>query len=428
MSEGQNLGIVGSRRYTNAWLMDHDCVPQHGDFILHQDGSWSTSKGDEDVLETIDGSGRIITRSFQNWHTHLPMILNRGMGEGLPLMEWLETAIFPVEKKLTEDLIRVGTKAAAAEMIATGTTYACDMYFHTETIGQTLAETGVRATLCGPITDGLTPNFEPGSGDALRHMEGLITGDSPRPGRIEYGVGTHSVYVCDEDTLLKGSELAKKTGSMLHIHTSETRKEVADCHAEHGMYPIEYLDSIGYFQDAEEGSTVCAHCGWVTKKEMRILAGHGVHAVHCPTSNQKLACGGTMSYPAMKEAEVDVRLGTDGSASNNSLDMRAEAKAASLVQKHDHWNARVLGPEETWRLSTKESKDWVTWDLNDIRMSPIGRDGRRLLPNLLYSGGKVMDVFVDGEALRRDGVTLTVDEKSAREELNEVVIDYYSEI
>ena len=428
MSSDQDLGRVGSRRYTNAWLMDHDCSPQYGDFILHDDGSWSTSKGDEDVLETIDGSGRIITRSFQNWHTHLPMILNRGMGEGLPLMEWLETAIFPVEKKLTEDLIRVGTKAAAAEMIATGTTFACDMYFHTQTIGETLADTGVRAALCGPITDGLTPNFEPGSGDALRYMEGLITGPSPRPGRIEYGVGTHSVYVCDEDTLLKGSELAKKTGSMLHIHTSETRKEVADCHAEHGMYPIEYLDSIGYFQDAEEGSTVCAHCGWVTKKEMRILAGHGAHAVHCPTSNQKLACGGTMSYPAMKEAKVDIRLGTDGSASNNSLDMRAEAKTASLIQKHDHWNARVLSPEETWRLSTKDSKDWITWDLNDIRMSPIGKDGRRLLPNLLYSGGKVMDVLVDGEALRRDGITLTVDEQKARERLNEVAIDYYSEL
>ena len=135
-----------------------------------------------------------------------------------------------------------------------------------------------------------------------------------------------------------------------------------------------------------------------------------------------------MSYPAMKEAEVDVRLGTDGSASNNSLDMRSEAKAASLVQKHDHWNARVLVPEETWQLATKDSLDWVTWDLNDIRMSPIGRDGRRLLPNLLYSGGRVLDVFVDGEALRRDGITLTVDENSAREALNEAVIDYYAEL
>ena len=135
-----------------------------------------------------------------------------------------------------------------------------------------------------------------------------------------------------------------------------------------------------------------------------------------------------MSYPAMKEAEVDVRLGSDGSASNNSLDMRSEAKAASLVQKHDHWDARVLVPEETWQLATKDSLDWVTWDLNDIRMSPIGRDGRRLLPNLLYSGGRVLDVFVDGEALRRDGITLTVDENSAREALDEAVIDYYAEL
>jgi 5-methylthioadenosine/S-adenosylhomocysteine deaminase len=418
----------GTRRFTDTWLIDDSGTTQRGDFLLHQDGSFSESKGDEDVIETIDGSNRLVTRSLQNWHTHLGMILNRGMGEGLPLLEWLETAIFPVEKSLTSELVEVGTRAAAAEMIATGTTYACDMYYYTQTIGETLAETGVRATLCGPITDGLTPNFKPGSGDALRHMEGLIAGPSPRPGRIEYGVGTHSVYVCEEEILLRGSELARKTGSMLHIHTSETRKEVADCHAKHGMYPIEYLDSLDYFQSADEGGTVCAHCGWVTKKEMRILAGHGAHAVHCPTSNQKLACGGTMSYPAMKDAGVDIRLGTDGSASNNSLDLRAEAKAASLVQRHDHWDARILDPEETWSLATKGSEDWVTWDLSDIRMRPWGRDGRRLLSNLIYSGARVLDVLVDGEGIRRDGVTLTLDEGKASQDLESSVEDYYSEL
>tara|TARA_B100000927_G_scaffold89378_1_gene72272 strand:- start:4877 stop:6178 length:1302 start_codon:yes stop_codon:yes gene_type:complete len=418
----------GTRRITNTWLIEEGGSVSRGDFLLHSDGSVSDSFGDEDVIETIDGKNRLVTRSLQNWHTHLGMILNRGMGEGLPLMEWLETAIFPVEKRLTSELVEIGTRAAAAEMIATGTTYACDMYYYTQTVGETLAETGVRATLCGPITDGLTPNFKPGSGDALRHMEGLITDPSPRPSRIEYGIGTHSVYVCDEEILLKGSELAKKTGSMLHIHTSETRKEVADCHAKHGMYPIEYLDSLDYFQDAESGGTVCAHCGWVTKKEMRILAGHGAHAVHCPTSNQKLACGGTMSYPAMKEAGVDVRLGTDGSASNNSLDLRAEAKAASLIQRHDHWDARVLGPEQTWGLATKGSQDWVTWDLSDIRMRPFGRDGRRLLSNLIYSGAKVMDVFVEGEAVRRDGRTLTLDEDKVAGELEESVADYYQDV
>ncbi len=417
--------VTGARHITNAWLIDHDCEAKRGDFILHADGSASPSRGDEDVLETIDGTDRLITRSFQNWHTHLAMILNRGMGEGLPLMEWLESAIFPVEKRLTPELIEIGTRAAAAEMIATGTTFACDMYFHTQTIGKTLAETGLRATLCGPITDGLTPNFAPGSGDALRHMESLITNPSPRPGRIEYGVGTHSVYVCDEEILRKGSDLAKKTGCTLHIHTSETRKEVADCHAATGMYPVEYLDSLDFFTD---GTTVCAHCGWLTKREMRILQGHDSHAVHCPTSNQKLACGGTMSYPAMKDAGVDVRLGTDGSASNNSLDMRAEAKAASMVQKHDHWDARVLDPKATWQLATKDSRDWVTWDLDDIRMRPAGRDGRRLLANVLYSGGRVMDVFVDGEALRRDATTLTVDERAAGRALDEAVIDYYADL
>jgi 5-methylthioadenosine/S-adenosylhomocysteine deaminase len=418
----------GTRRLTDTWLIDDNGGAHKGDFLLHQDGSFSDSKGDEDVVETIDGSNRLVTRSLQNWHTHLGMILNRGMGEGLPLMEWLDTAIFPVEKRLTSELVEVGTRAAAAEMIATGTTYACDMYYYTQTIGETLAETGIRATLCGPITDGLTPNFKPGSGDALRHMESLITGPSPRPGIIEYGVGTHSVYVCDEEILLKGSELARKTGSMLHIHTSETRKEVSDCHAKHGMYPIEYLDSLDYFQSADEGGTVCAHCGWVTKKEMRILAGHGAHAVHCPTSNQKLGCGGTMSYPAMKDAGVDVRLGTDGAASNNSLDLRAEAKAASLVQRHDHWDARILGPEETWSLATRGSEDWVTWDLSDIRMRPWGREGRRLLPNLIYSGARVLDVFVNGEGIRRDGVTLTLDEGKASRDLESSVEEYYSEL
>ena len=418
----------GTRRFTDTWLIDDSGVAHRGDFLLHQDGSFSDSKGDEDVIETIDGSNRLVTRSLQNWHTHLGMILNRGTGEGLPLMEWLETAIFPLEKRLTSELVEIGTRAAAAEMIATGTTFACDMYYYTQTIGETLAETGVRATLCGPITDGLTPNFKPGSGDALRHMESLITSPSPRAGRIEYGVGTHSVYVCEEEILLKGSELARKTSSMLHIHTSETRKEVSDCHAKHGMYPIEYLDSLDYFQNSDGGGTVCAHCGWVTKKEMRILAGHGAHAVHCPTSNQKLACGGTMSYPAMKDAGVDVRLGTDGAASNNSLDLRAEAKAASLVQRHDHWDARILDPEETWSLATKGSEDWVTWDLSDIRMRPWGRDGRRLLSNLIYSGASVLDVFVEGEGIRRDGVTLTLDEGKVSRDLESSVEEYYSEL
>jgi len=415
---------AGTRRITGTRLVGDEGVIERGDFLINSDGTVSESKGDEDVVESIDGSMRMLTRSFQNWHTHLSMVLNKSMGEGLPLMEWLETSIFPVEKGLTAEFVEVGTKAAAAEMIATGTTFACDMYYHPDVVGNVLSECGLRAKVCGPITDFPTPSYPEGAGQALSKIEGLISEGTRSPDRVEFGIGTHSVYACSEETLRKASEISRETGCTLSIHTSETREEVADCHSDHGMYPIEYLDSIDYFTDG----TVCAHCGWVTKKEMRILSGHGAHAVHCPTSNQKLACGGTMSYPAMREAGVDVRLGTDGAASNNSLDMRAEAKAASLVQRHDHWNARILGPLETWQLATRGSRDWVTWDLNDVRMRPWGRFGRRLLPNLIYSGGRVLDVFVDGEALRRDGVTLSIDEEDVASQLEVAVESYYEEM
>jgi cytosine/adenosine deaminase-related metal-dependent hydrolase len=108
--------------------------------------------------------------------------------------------------------------------------------------------------------------------------------------------------------------------------------------------------------------------------------------------------------------------------------MRAEAKAASLVQRHDHWDARILDPSETWSLATNGSTDWVTWDLDDIRMRPWGRDSRRVLANLIYSGGRVLDVFVDGEALRRDGTTLTIDERAAASTLEDAVTEYYADI
>ena len=415
----------GVRRITSTRLIDHDGRIREGDFLLLEDGSYSPSSGDEDVIETIEGRDLVVTRSLQNWHTHLPMTLNRSMGEGLALMDWLQTSIFPSERNLTPELASIGTRASLAEMISGGTTFACDMYHFPGSIAPVVAESGIRGVICGPTTD--WPPSEEGksdSGNALKELDSLIRSGPLGSGRVEIGIATHAVYTCSEEILRKASEMSRELGARLHIHTSETREEVAQCHEKTGMYPIEYLASNDYFTEG----TVCAHCGWVTKKEMRILARKGAHAVHCPVSNQKLACGGTMSYPAMIEAGVDVRLGTDGAASNNGLDMRAEAKAASLIQKHDHWDATILDPVETWQLATRGSSDWVTWDLSDIRMRPRGRGGRRILSNLIYSGAQCMDVFVDGIAIRRDGRTLTLNEEKVAQELEEASQEYYSEI
>ena len=415
----------GVRRITSTRIIDHDGRIREGDFLLLEDGSYSPSSGDEDVIETIEGRDLVVTRSLQNWHTHLPMTLNRSMGEGLALMDWLQTSIFPSERNLTPEFASIGTRASVAEMISGGTTFACDMYHFPGSIAPVVAESGIRGVICGPTTD--WPPAEEGgsdSGNALRELDSLIRSGPLGSGRVEIGIATHAVYTCSEEILRKASEMSRELGARLHIHTSETREEVAQCHEKTGMYPIEYLDSIDYFTEG----TVCAHCGWVTKKEMRILARKGAHAVHCPVSNQKLACGGTMSYPAMIDAGVDVRLGTDGAASNNGLDMRAEARAASLIQKHDHWDATILDPVETWQLATRGSLDWVTWDLSDVRMRPRGRGGRRILSNLIYSGAQCMDVFVDGRAIRRDGRTLTIDEDKVAQELEDAAQEYYSGI
>ncbi|MDP6379592.1 MAG: amidohydrolase family protein, partial [Candidatus Thalassarchaeaceae archaeon] len=146
----ETTGLV---RYTQCRLIDHDCKLIHGDIILHPDGSWRPSKGSEDVMATIDGSNRVITRSMQNWHTHLPMVLNRGMGEGLTLNDWLETNIFPTERRVTPEFVKIGTEAGVAELIASGTTFACDMYHFPEAIAPVMADAGIRGVVCGPTTD-----------------------------------------------------------------------------------------------------------------------------------------------------------------------------------------------------------------------------------------------------------------------------------
>jgi 5-methylthioadenosine/S-adenosylhomocysteine deaminase len=140
----------------------------------------------------------------------------------------------------------------------------------------------------------------------------------------------------------------------------------------------------------------------------------------------KLACGGTLSYPPYRDAGVDLRIGTDGAASSgNGLNLLHEARLASLVQRHDHWDSTLLPAKDIFGIATKGSKDWVAWNLDDIRMRPLGRSNNRHLANLVYNGGDCLDVWVDGKALRLNGETKTVDERATIEELDLAVNEYY---
>ncbi|RJU91351.1 MAG: amidohydrolase [Candidatus Poseidoniales archaeon] len=410
-----------SVRYRNAVLYDEKGHKHIGDVLLHENGNWSKSIGDEDVQQDLDGSNRLITRSLQNWHTHLAMQLNaRDFSDGFPLHRWLNEAIFPTEAKLNPEYVRVGAQAAAAEMIRTGCSFAADMYFYPAITGQVLSEAGLRGLVGGPVSDAALPSH-PDAASALDELDSILKNQKPDD-MIQYAIATHSVYLCNEDTLRKASELAEKRAARLHIHVSETRKEIADCHDKTGLYPIEYLDSLDFFKPG----TVCAHASWVKKNEIRMLAEHDVTAVHCPSSNMKIACGGTLSYPAYMEAGVDVRIGTDGAASSGSgLDMLAEARLAALVQRHDHWDATLLPATDVFQIASKGSKDWAVWNLNDIRMRPLGRSGNRHIANLVFNGAECLDMWVNGVGVRMNGQTTSIDEMQAWNELDRAVESYY---
>lgn len=411
-------------RYTNTVLYDSHGEKHQGDFLIHDDGSWSNSNGDEDVKQVLDGSNKVITRSLQNWHTHLAMQLNaRDFSDGFTLDRWLNEAIFPTEAKLNPEYVRVGATAATAELIATGCSFAADMYFYPAITGDVLSKAGIRGLVGGPVSDFALPSHSDAK-SALDELDSMLK-DQSIEDKIQYAIATHSVYLCSEETLLRAAELAEKRNGRLHIHVSETRKEVAECYEKTGKYPVEYLDSIDFFKPG----TVCAHASWVKKNEIRMLNNHGVTAVHCPSSNMKLACGGTLSLPAYLDAGVDVRIGTDGAASSgNGLNILNEARTAALVQRHDHWNPTLLPAKDVFNMITKDSKDWVAWDLEDFRMFPRGRSNNRHLANLVFNGGNCLDMWVDGQAIRLNGVTQTIDERLALENLDNAVDSYYEGI
>ncbi len=408
-------------RYRNTILIDDDQKIHHGNFLIHPDGNWSLSNGDEDVQQDIDGSTRLLSRTFQNWHTHLAMQLNaRDFSDGYPLKEWLEKAIFPTEERISVEMVKAGSYAGAAELIRTGSSFCADMYFYPATTAAILDDAGLRGLVGGPVSDWALPSH-PDAGSALNELDGLLT-NNDSDSRINYAIATHSIYLCTQETLEQARDLAEKHDAVCHIHVSETRKEVADCKTENGLYPFEYLDSIDFLRPG----TICAHSSWVKKSEYAMMAERGVKAVHCPSSNMKLACGGTMSWSAVKEAGIDLRIGTDGGGSSgNGLDMRAETKLASLVQRHDHWDPTMLPAKEVFAIATKGSKDWAAWNLDDIRMRPLGASSNRHLSNLIFSGADCLDMVVDGRILRRDGKTFSIDENKAIDELDEAVSVYY---
>jgi 5-methylthioadenosine/S-adenosylhomocysteine deaminase len=293
--------------------------------------------------ETIDADGAILVPPLINGHTHAAMTLFRGQGDDLPLMQWLEEKIWPVEAKLEPDDVYWGTRLACVEMIRNGIARFWDMYWHPEAAARAVRDAGMRATLAAPLLD-LGRKAAAMREDAIRSLEQLADGDD----RIEPALAPHAIYTVSGEGLRWIAELAAERQVPIHIHLSETEGEVSDCLTAHGERPTAYLDRLGVLGPR----TLLAHGVWLEREELELIAERGATVVTNPVANLKLAVGGVFPYPVARSAGVQVGLGTDGPGSNNSLDLFADMKTFALMQKHAAGDAAVVDAEETWEIAT----------------------------------------------------------------------------
>ncbi|HJJ28505.1 MAG TPA: amidohydrolase [Methanocorpusculum sp.] len=301
---------------------------------------------DHDAEFILDGDRATALPGLYNMHTHAPMSLLRGYSDDLELFEWLSTLIWPTEAHLTSDDLYWGTKLACLEMVRTGTTFFNDMYFGIESIARAADESGMRACLSYATVD---------NGDADKRASELqTTRDAIRAvrarnnPRLLTAVAPHAVYTVSGEGLSALAELAEEEDTFLHVHVSETQKEVTDCIADHGMSPVAWLDKCGVLSPR----CLAAHSCWLDANDVELYAKRGVTAVMNPVSNMKLASGKMSPYRELVNAGANVALGTDGASSNNSLDMFEEMKVASIAQKLSTNDPTIMPAAEALKVAS----------------------------------------------------------------------------
>ncbi len=276
-----------------------------------------------------------------NMHSHAPMTLFRGMGDDQPLDVWLNDYIWPAEQKLTDDLIYQGTLQACREMLASGTTAFNDMYFRLPAMAQAVHDSGIKARLGYNIFGDATELDNAETIKLLTHNSELIT----------FSIAPHSIYTVSAVGLRRCAQASLDLGVPMHIHMSETQKEVDDCLREHGCRPWEYLDRLGIL-DMLGDQIIAAHCLHLSENEIKLIGDHGITCVHCPNSNHKLGSGYRFPMLELIEAGARVALGTDGSASSNNLDMIEVMKTAALLQKGWRGDPTVVPAAQILSLAT----------------------------------------------------------------------------
>lgn len=379
-----------------------------------------------------DANGMLVMPGFINTHTHLPMTMLRGYADDLPLHEWLTQHIFPAEARMVHpENVRMATRLALIEMIKSGTTCFNDMYFFENIIAEEAKKAGIRGVMGESLIDFPTASFSTVE-EGLRLAECMIEtwkGEST----IHASVCVHAPYTCSADTLQKVRKLADKHHALLQIHVSETRKEVEDILAQTGKRPVEYLYSLGVLNK----NTIAAHCVWLNEAEIGLMAETGAAIAHCPKSNLKLASGIADTDTYMK-AGITVGIGTDGTASNNTLDMVEEMRFAALLPKVVHYNpeavnartalrmatingARAVGLGEiTGSLEVGKSADLIFVNAEASNMVPVYDEYSAVV--YAMNSKNIRSSMVNGEWIMKDRVVLNVNKEETIGKIKEIAL------
>ncbi len=364
-----------------------------------------------DADHTIDGKGHVALPGLVNAHTHTAMVLLRGYGDDMLLHEWLSDRIWPVEAKLTPDDVYWGTRLACLEMIRTGTTAFSDMYFFGPRMADAAHDAGLRAVICEGFIDlGDEEKREANIGATeatTRHIRQM--GDP----KVVPAVGPHAVYTVSPQGWEWVRDYSQEEDLLVHTHLAETEVEVEECQRTNGASPLGHLENLGVL----ERPLVAAHCVHLSDADVELMARCNAVPVHNPISNMKLAVGGVMPWADLAEAGVPPVLGTDGAASNNSLDMFETMKTAALLQKVGG-DPTVLPATEVLKAATLEGyralglpggriaegevADLVLVHMRRTGMLPV----HNAVSNLVYAGAghAVTTTICDGQVLMEDGV------------------------
>ncbi len=393
------------------------------DATIHIDGAMITYAGpaaDAPAFapeSRIDGRRTVTMPGLANAHTHLSMTLLRGVGSDRTLQDWLENAVWPAEARLTPAFTKVGAQLGLLEQLRCGVTVFADQYFYMDEVAQAVADSGARALL----TRGLIAFGD--NGERLAENVSLYkTWHGACDGRIRVGLGTHGEYTNTEASIRAHAEAARTLGAMIHVHISETRKETEECKQRHqGRSPTRYLADLGLL----DHPTLAAHCVWVDESDMDLLAEKDVTVVHNPVSNLKLASG-VMPLTTMLAKGIRVALGTDGTASNNNLNLWEEVKLTGILHKGVSGDPTLVRPDEVLRMASWNGvqamgftdvgriasgfrADLVLLDATSPHWTPCLDPSA----NLVYAAhaGDVRVTMVDGRILYQDGTYPTLDKE-----------------